>query len=65
MVYVELDQARGKELAKERGVMGSPTILLLDSAGNQVNGLRGAETQFVLEQAVKDLLARNATTDLE
>ena len=65
VVYVDLDRARGKETAKAHGVMGSPTLLLLDSKGNQVNMLRGAVSQSMLEQAIEDLLARNTTTDLE
>ena len=65
VVYVDINRARGKELAKEHGVMGAPTLLLLDSEGNQVNVLRGALSQSMLEQAVKDLLAKSTTTDSE
>jgi thioredoxin-like negative regulator of GroEL len=58
VVYVSLDRADGKELAKEYGVVGTPTILLLDSEGNQVNVLRGAFPAPLIEQAVEDLLAQ-------
>jgi thioredoxin-related protein len=63
VVYVDIIQAQGKELAREYGVMGTPTLLLLDSEGNQVNMLRGAVSQSMLELAVEDLLSRNATTE--
>ncbi|MCP4537093.1 MAG: thioredoxin family protein [Chloroflexi bacterium] len=65
VVYVDIDRGNGKKLAREHGVMGAPTILLLDSEGNQVNVLRGAESQLMLEQAVKDWMAGNATTNLD
>lgn len=58
VVYVGMDRAKGKELAREYGVMGTPTLLLLDSAGNQVNVLRGSLPQPVIEQAIEDLLAQ-------
>ncbi len=55
-----MDQPNGKALAKQLGIIGTPTILLLDSAGNQVNLLRGAFPASVVEQAVQDLLAQEA-----
>ena len=57
VVYVDIDRVKGKELAREHGVMGAPTLLFLDSEGKQVNVLRGAESQLMLEQAVEDWLA--------
>jgi thioredoxin-like negative regulator of GroEL len=58
VVYVEIDRGRGKEIAREYGVMGTPTLLFLDSAGNQVDVLRGAMSQSTIERAVEDLLAQ-------
>lgn len=58
VIYVSLDQREGKALAKEHGVVGTPTLLFLDSEGDQVNVLRGSFPSAVLEQAVEDLLAR-------
>jgi thioredoxin-related protein len=58
VVYVSIDRSDGKELAREYGVVGTPTILLLDSEGNQVNVLRGSFPPSLVEQAVEDLLAR-------
>jgi thiol-disulfide isomerase/thioredoxin len=58
VVYVGLDRTDGKEQAKEYGVVGTPTLLLLDSEGNQVNVLRGSLAPAQIEQAIEDLLAR-------
>ena len=58
MVYVRIDRSNGKELAKQYGIEGVPTILLLDSEDNQVNVLRGSLPQPLIERAVEDLLAQ-------
>jgi thioredoxin-related protein len=58
VVYVSIDRPDGKGLAREYGVVGTPTILLLDSEGNQVDVLRGSFPPLLVEQAVEDLLAR-------
>ena len=60
VVYVSMDRADGKELAKEHGIVGTPTLLLLDSEGYQVNVLRGALPPTLIEQAVADLVAQAA-----
>ena len=60
VVYVSLDKPDGKELAKQYGVVGTPTLLFLDSEGNQVNVLRGSFPSPLIEQAVADLLAQQA-----
>ncbi len=59
VVYVDLDRARGKETAREYGVMGTPTLLFLDSEGNPVHMLRGALSQSTIERAVEDLLTQS------
>jgi thioredoxin-related protein len=56
VVYGSMDERGGKELAKEYGVVGTPTILLLDSEGNQVNVLRGSFPRSLIEQTVEDLV---------
>ena len=58
VVYVSMDDRDGKELARQRGVVGTPTILLLDLEGNQVNVLRGSLPLSLIEQAVEDLVTR-------
>ena len=40
VVYVSMDRPAGEELAKQHGVVGTPTILLLDGEGGRVNVLR-------------------------
>jgi thioredoxin-related protein len=60
VVYVSMDQADGKELAKEYGIIGTPTLLLLDSDGNQVNVLRGALPPPLIKQAIADLVTQEA-----
>jgi thioredoxin-like negative regulator of GroEL len=58
VVYVSMDRADGRELAKQYGVVGTPTVLMLDSEGNQVNVLRGAFPAPLIERAVEDLLSQ-------
>jgi len=58
VVYVSMDRTAGKEQAKEYGIVGTPTLLLLDSEGNQVSVLRGSPAPAQIEQAIEDLLAR-------
>ncbi len=58
MIYVSLDQRDGRALAKEHGVVGTPTLLLLDSEGKRFNVLCGSFPSAVLEQALEELLTR-------
>ena len=58
VIYVSVDEAEGKELARESGVIGTPTFLLLDSEGTQVNVLRGSLPAPVIEKAIEDLIAQ-------
>jgi thiol-disulfide isomerase/thioredoxin len=58
LVYVSVDEAEGKELAREYGVIGTPTFLLLDSEGTQVSVLRGSLPAPVIEKAIEDLIAQ-------
>jgi thioredoxin-like negative regulator of GroEL len=58
VVYAEIDEPDGKELAKQMGVVGTPTILLLDSHGEQVNALRGSFPASLIEQAIQEVLAQ-------
>jgi thioredoxin-like negative regulator of GroEL len=57
VVQVSMDETEGKELAREHGVVGAPTILLLDSDGNQVSILRGLLPPPLIRQAVEDLVS--------
>jgi thioredoxin-like negative regulator of GroEL len=57
-VYVNVSRDDGERLAREHGIIGTPTLLLLDSEGRQVNVLRGTLPTPVIEQVIKDLVAR-------
>jgi thiol-disulfide isomerase/thioredoxin len=57
-VYVELSEPDGKELAREEGVMGTPTFLFLDSDDERVYRFQGVQQRATLEQRLDDLLAR-------
>ena len=61
VVYVSMDRADGKETAAKYGVVGTPTLLLLDSEGDQVNVLRGSLPPPLIEQAVEDLVSQGAS----
>jgi thioredoxin-like negative regulator of GroEL len=56
VVTVDMDQEDGRRLARQYGIVGIPTVLLLDSEGHQVNVLRGTLPKAVVEQTVKDLV---------
>jgi thiol-disulfide isomerase/thioredoxin len=57
-VYVEMHTPKGKEEAREEGVMGTPTFLLLNGEGERVFMLQGVQPRPVFEQHLDDLLAR-------
>lgn len=56
VVYVNIARSDGKEVAKQYQVVGTPTLLFLDSAGKQVNVLRGSFPPALVEQAVAELV---------
>ncbi len=55
-VYIEMSTPSGKEEAKEEGVMGTPTFLLLDKNGERMYMLQGVLPREVLEQQLDTLL---------
>jgi thiol-disulfide isomerase/thioredoxin len=57
-VYVEMSSAAGKQEAKEEGVMGTPTFLLLDEGGERVYVLQGVYARETLKQHLDNLLAQ-------
>jgi len=58
VVYVSMDHRDGKQPVREHRAVGAPTVLSLDSAGNQVNVLRGWLPLPLTEQSVEGLMAR-------
>jgi len=55
-VYVELDEPAGKQHAREAGVMGTPTFLLLNRDGERAYLLQGVLSRAILEQHLEALL---------
>jgi thioredoxin-like negative regulator of GroEL len=58
VIYVSIDRPDGKEVAKQYGIVGAPTILLLDGEGNQADVLQGTFPPPLIEQAIKDRVAQ-------
>jgi thiol-disulfide isomerase/thioredoxin len=57
-VYVEMSTPAGKQEAKDEGVMGTPTFLMLDRHGERVYMLQGVYPREVLEQQLDAVLAQ-------
>lgn len=57
-IYVEMSTVKGKQKARDEGVMGTPTFLLLDRHGERVYILQGVYPREVLEQHLDAVLAR-------
>lgn len=62
-VYVSQDEEEGRDVARQYGVVGTPTLLFLDRRGETVQVLRGVPLRPVLVQALEDLLAADARLD--
>jgi hypothetical protein len=57
-VYIEMDDAAGKQRAREEGVMGTPTFLFLHSDGERAFMLQGVHQRAIMEQHLNALLGR-------
>jgi len=57
VVYATVEEQEGKALARQHGIIGYPTFLLLNSQGERAYVLRGIVPQSILEQTVEDLLS--------
>jgi hypothetical protein len=57
-VYIEMNSRDGKAEAREEGVMGTPTFLLLDGNGERVYVLQGVVKRQILEQHLDAVLER-------
>lgn len=58
VVYVNLDREEGESVARQYSVVSTPTLLLLDGDGRQISVLRGTLPRTVIEQAIRDSVAR-------
>jgi thiol-disulfide isomerase/thioredoxin len=56
VVYATIDEPEGKELAHRHGIIGYPTMLLLNSDGEEVGVLRGVVPKTALEKMIDELL---------
>ena len=56
VVYATIDEPEGKELAHRHGIIGYPTMLLLDSDGQEVGVLRGVVPKTLLVDMVDELI---------
>ena len=55
VVYVNIDETEGQTTARGYGVIGTPTIVLLDRDGEQTNVLRGTIPAPLIYKAVDEL----------
>ena len=56
VVYATIDEPEGKILAHQHGIIGYPTMLLLDGEGEEVGVLRGVVPKTALVKMVDELL---------
>ena len=53
---ISMDEEEGVNIAHELGVIGTPTVVLLDCEGSIVNRLQGVIPQPLIEEAVEELI---------
>jgi thioredoxin-like negative regulator of GroEL len=58
IVRVNVDNARGRQLAQEYGCIGQPAFVLFDGSGEQVRMLMGAQTIKTFEQEIERIIQR-------
>lgn len=56
VVYATIDEPEGKELAHRYGIIGYPTMLLLNSDDDEVGVLRGVVPKTALVKMIDELL---------
>ena len=57
-VWVDIDTARGRELAREHGFIGQPTFIFFNEEGEEVRRFQGERSRETLEQAIQQALGR-------
>lgn len=58
IVRVDIDTARGKELAREHGFIGQPTFIFFDASGQEVRRLMGPQAVETMRLAVEGVLRK-------
>ena len=56
IVRVDIDTARGKQLAREHRFIGQPTFILFGKSGEEARRLMGAQSREVLEREIERIL---------
>lgn len=56
VIHVSMDEEAGVDAAHEMGVIGTPTVLLLNCSGEPVNRLQGVIPEQLIEEAVAELV---------
>ena len=58
VVRINNATAEGREIARERGILGQPTLLFFDKTGQEVRKLMGFQSSQTLEKEIDRILGR-------
>lgn len=58
IVHIKVSTSRGKELASEHSVLGTPTMIMFDDSGREMRRLMGYQSLEELSEAIDRILAR-------
>jgi len=58
IVRIDIDTARGKELAREHYFIGQPTFLFFDDSGEEVRRLMGPQAAETMQQEIERILGK-------
>ena len=56
IVRVDIDTARGKQLAREHAFIGQPTFILFNESAEETRRLMGAQSREGLEREIERIL---------
>ncbi len=58
VVRINNATAEGKEIAREHGILGQPTLLFFDKTGRETRRLMGFQSSQTLEKEIDRILGR-------
>ena len=58
VVRINNATAEGKEVARESGILGQPTLLFFDKTGRETRRLMGFQNSQILEKEIDRILGR-------
>ena len=58
VVRINNATAEGKEVARESGILGQPTLLFFDKTGRETRRLMGFQNSKILEKEIDRILGR-------